>query len=117
MSNMSRSDAVKVSAVAETFAPIGPGLSSRRRKGERLVTALIFSAAAAVITLSGTAAFAGPTADGNTPDFYAIQQGLPYAGAPATIMPAHETIMPKRRPVHRQFLRGHQRVTLAGHRG
>ena len=78
-------------------------------------TVILMSVAAAAITLSATAAFAGPYADGNTPDFYAIQRGLPYAGARGPIGPAYLAAVPQSRSAHRVFLNGYQHVHKSGH--
>ena len=77
--------------------------------GRAIVKTLILSTiAAAAIALSAGSAFAGPTTDGNDPDFYAIQRGLPYAGAQGLVMPGRQTAMPKNPVAHRVFLRGRQ---------
>ena len=58
----------------------------------------------------------GAFADGNTPDFYAIQRNEPYAGAwsegapPAEVAPMQHRIVHRAAlPAHRQYLRGQVR--------
>ena len=122
MFNLSRrwpAEANAFPAAIERFGLIGivGPASSLEGRAEATLKAVFFSTvAAAFITLSATSAFAGPTTDGNTPDFYAIQQGLPYAGAPGSILRAREYAMPSNPALRRAFLSGRAFVHLAGHR-
>ena len=67
-----------------------------------VISALVATGLAATVTAA--------SADVIPDDFWAIQRGEPYAGAPARVVPAVETATPAKHYAHRVYLSSDEKV-------
>ena len=89
------------SSIFQELGSYGERLGGLRLVGDLIMKFLILPA----LVVAGLAtSVSGAFADGNTPDFYAIQRNEPYAGAwsegapPAEVAPMQHRIVARRKP-------------------